>query len=1604
MYGGMWGSLAQRLLGWAEGPPPAANAAPQAGAETSTGYTPHVGDYVSPAWHKEHPNEKPPVINIMTAGQKPGTITVHNPITQLPGETYADTVHRAVDAAKSVTPEQIDEEKEENLLNAPATLATAYTLGRLGPVIYGGAKGMSVLKQAIAGGDSQVVGHPENMMTPDERKAHPYFSGLLEEAGNMSNPEMLAMLVGGGQLSKLGVNGMKLTSRLVAGGFSTTMIANTIKQVPDFIDVMKGTGKYADMDTDERESIAKNMVFHMTTGAAFATQAGEEALTGKTTPVVDTAPIKAGIKSAADAFQGKAGNVVDATMRTLNVPERQRPAMKKKVESVQNELENIFTKNKDTIEDPATFADAIEKHNQENEAAMQRAAGVTRDSAEPVVPDFSQRVSDRLNKLFADTKGQFPEAEVAEAKKNILERILQSRNGQHMQEPNLFEAENVRKGLNDMSQTAFDPVTKKFAPKNALQTAAFEAANATREAIDQSYHTHGVENVQEFREKEAPLIDVVKGLRAMQGKAEAKGQPGWFKAAFNTVGAAEGMGALATAIFSGHPLAAAIGLPALLANKIHQNVTNPIANIQRIGELANPNAPATEVNVRPTPPTTGASPTPAPLPVTPNPTAPAPVATPIVTPPAPPEINHELHRALATHYDELVGQSTYNELKGRFQAELEAKTRDGKRLDLSDPLKKLVDIHNKGITDTTQKNIEAQRKQAEAEAKAAQVAQAEAEKEKEEKAASGQITTDHPPFATENHITLPKWAQDMGYTPQRVVMHELAHMLKIDDSGIQTGDIINHKHPKVDEGSLGEARWDKNEFSREDGTVDPEKLPDVLDILHMGPVAEELGHGVPLHENPAEDLKVARKILTEAGIKPAEAGRMMKESEMRARAMLNEPGVMDVLKRYSDHREKGTDDELHMSSETVGRAMQEIRHARGKANESNNEAQPAKGAEKVNPEAGAGGEGKSKGEPKEKVQPAGAEGAAAGEGGERKGTEPRTNLKPESGVATADREEDTGGGATTSHERTDFGGIIHLHEGDKVTGRLKYGLQGDTANLLGIEAPKGKGYGQKLLDEAMDQARSRGAKTMEAGTKNTLSMDAAKMLDRAGERGVPVQKIEGKIAGSPAYKIDLNSGAKGEPTELRTNLRPDRVSTRVPTAKPTKSFTPEEHMGEEPLTIGREAVDKDPRIQQKLADVVSKYPGFKIPKGLKDPVKILDSFTSQVKDNLLHLWDSVAPEKRTANAKWYESVNKKANDDANEHGIEPRQAAGVYASLSPQKDWDMNASLAKRVMDTHFNHANDVGTPKMTEFGQGLVDKARADAENKMAGFKASGEKDPVVVQRKQGAYERKLKNAADLEKVVQKIAGQKYSDLTDPYEKGVWVRLHDEVNNPRNYPKIDPGTGNPLEDVTNADGSKSKVAWGSMEPIARAVSILQDGSRENISEQLGGEHKVRNFYNNIIDPTHPEDVTIDTHAVAAGHMQPFSGQSKEVTNNFGSAGKSAQTGVHGSYPLYAEAYRQAAKERGVKAREMQSVTWEKIRELFPSEIKDADFQRQAQKIMKKVSDGKITAKEARKQVTDAAVDKRMGQMAGKAKKAIDNPEQVRDNDITAGVAALGGK
>jgi hypothetical protein len=154
-------------------------------------------------------------------------------------------------------------------------------------------------------------------------------------------------------------------------------------------------------------------------------------------------------------------------------------------------------------------------------------------------------------------------------------------------------------------------------------------------------------------------------------------------------------------------------------------------------------------------------------------------------------------------------------------------------------------------------------------------------------------------------------------------------------------------------------------------------------------------------------------------------------------------------------------------------------------------------------------------------------------------------------------------------------------------------------------------------------------------------------------------------------------------------------------------------------------------------------------------------------------------------------------------------------------------------------------------------------------------------------------------------------------------------------------------------------------------VAILEDGSIENISRRLGGQHKVRNFYNNIFDPNDQHgSVTIDTHAVAAGLLKPLSGSSPEVLHNFGGGGSSssAQSGAQGTYGLYAEAYRRAAKERGILPREMQSITWEAVRGLFTpgfkAQAKNVDA---VAKVWENHKAKRISLDETRKQLTALA-------------------------------------
>jgi hypothetical protein len=894
--------------------------------------------------------------------------------------------------------------------------------------------------KAYSQGEQRLIS-PEAAMTVDERKAHPILYGALRAVGNLTTEDNAMLFMGSGGANEL-AELAKISPALAAPGISLgdaalRTVGSALTKLPRAISLYFAGGMahgvwnslpgvaqakkdydqaVAAGDREKADQILRTAQENTTESAVnayFAYAAAHHGLTGNVDPITgkvaetvsDAKDIAAeqglqavdktgaAIKTAAgavgkvsDAVQGKASTPTDAIMRFLNVPEKKKPVMRKKVEDVINDLQAIHADNKETIEDPASFAAAIKDHNQEQEAAMQQASGVERFSSEPVVPDLQKRITDRLNDFFRETQGKYTASEVAEAKRQILERVLQSRNGQHLQDPNLFEAENVRQGLNDISQTAFDVGTGKFMPKNAHQAAAYEIANLMREVIDESYDNHGVENVKQYRQKEAKLIDVAKAMSDMQGKAEAMGQPGWFKALFSKATGLESALAIGTTLATHSiPGGAAVLAPAVIGNKIYQNFKNPIANVNRFGELANPDAKATEVNVRPS---------------------------------TPPSIDHKLYATLSSYYGKIVGTVPFEDLENMFTAEAQqayergSLTPEQSRKGFQQLLEKVNESkatqRAKLDEEQKQQQLEQQKaaeKQAAEDQKQAQKAQTdrekaveEAEKKKQEQAAAGLITTQHPPFETTEHIPVPARFAEMGYTPQRVGAHELAHQIIVDLHGHGTGDIINHLHDQIDSGSLAEARWEKPEFQDEDGNFKTEKLPELLEILHAGVVAEELLHDVPLHENAADDLDIARRILKDAGLTPTEAGMMMKAAEMNVRNTLTQPGVLDIIKRYTEHREAGLDKDTHMSAETVGKAVQEVRHATGRGgktgegeggiNENDNKARPGEEGKTSDSTDEPGGESKATPAVKEEIRPAGETGAGPGKGG-------KTNLRVE---------------------------------------------------------------------------------------------------------------------------------------------------------------------------------------------------------------------------------------------------------------------------------------------------------------------------------------------------------------------------------------------------------------------------------------------------------------------------------------------------------------------------------------------------------------------------------------------------------------------------------
>jgi hypothetical protein len=370
------------------------------------------------------------------------------------------------------------------------------------------------------------------------------------------------------------------------------------------------------------------------------------------------------------------------------------------------------------------------------------------------------------------------------------------------------------------------------------------------------------------------------------------------------------------------------------------------------------------------------------------------------------------------------------------------------------------------------------------------------------------------------------------------------------------------------------------------------------------------------------------------------------------------------------------------------------------------------------------------------------------------------------------------------------------------------------------------------------------------------------------------------------------------------------------------------------LTTGYDSWKRDPEKMANNINAMLQYPNFldlqkQVKSGKLSIPDAAEEMINRMQDNLEWLHDNMSPEFRQRARLWYDGTNTMAKRWAKQYGTTPEQAAGAMAVNSPKTEWFLNAERARRLVEFWKDRDSMQWDPRM---GQAWRDKVSAAIPEEVRA------------------------------QLYRRIQGKSFNDVRQE-DRPVWFRLYDEAVNPKEYPTLTP-EGKPGDLQRNNDGSPTAFSFAYLDHIAKSMSILEDGSKANIHAKLGLKHKVRNFFNNIINPNSARDhTTMDTHAVGAALLRPMSQKSLEVDQNFGGTGSSSSqiSGEQGTYALYKEAYRRAAAARDLLPREMQSITWEGIRSMFSPEFKGP----QANKAMidslwKDVSSGKITADEAR--------------------------------------------
>lgn len=369
--------------------------------------------------------------------------------------------------------------------------------------------------------------------------------------------------------------------------------------------------------------------------------------------------------------------------------------------------------------------------------------------------------------------------------------------------------------------------------------------------------------------------------------------------------------------------------------------------------------------------------------------------------------------------------------------------------------------------------------------------------------------------------------------------------------------------------------------------------------------------------------------------------------------------------------------------------------------------------------------------------------------------------------------------------------------------------------------------------------------------------------------------------------------------------------------------------GEDPAEARMELgaiVKQDARWAEKSLDLMRQVPGF-------EKAKNHDQVVERIARNITDVMETVTPDLERVAKSWYPLGHEFNRAEARANGLPDDVMHVVTARLSPQKDWFHNLAMARAFARTHAENPT--------------LDYDTIDTANLLRVSAWEAKKNPNIPK----------PEIIDAGKYV----GKRLSELPDDLA-GELVRPLTILRGENHTINID---GTP---VINNQGKTSAISWQSGDSMGRAMRMIRAQDRETAHEILGQQHKIRSFYENMRDPMNTsgfDDVTIDTHALGMGVGIPW-GSSERMINTFFGSPKSTRAGVAGVYPIFVEANRRVRMEhpeRFANTNQVQAVTWEGQRALWPNTAKKKWVMDAIARIRSAEGKGDIGHNEAREMV-----------------------------------------